>query len=346
MPTFSTLRRDADEFVAHTRFAEALRAQTILITGATGLIGATLVRCLCALNQAHALGLRLLLPVRSVEKARRLLPADCGLFFQSTLSELSATCPARSVDYIIHGAAPTASKSFVAQPVETLDAIFNGTRAVLDFARAAEAKSIVYLSSIEVYGRITNDEVPITEAVQGYVDPLAPRSSYSLGKRAAECLCRAYASEYGTPVKIARLTQTFGAGVGREDGRVFAMFARAALQKQDITLLSTGETRHNYLYTTDAAEALLTLLFKGTNGEAYNVADADNYASIREVGENVLQSFAPTQRLRIQLQPDAPYPPTTRLRLSTEKLLALGWKPRVGREEMFRRVIEAMQEEE
>ena len=44
MPTFSTLRRDADEFVAHTRFAEALRGQTILITGATGLIGATLVR--------------------------------------------------------------------------------------------------------------------------------------------------------------------------------------------------------------------------------------------------------------------------------------------------------------
>ena len=88
MPTFSTLRRDADEFVAHTRFAETLRGQTILITGATGLIGATLVRCLCALNQAHALDLRLLLPVRSVDKARRLLPADCGLLFQSSLSEL------------------------------------------------------------------------------------------------------------------------------------------------------------------------------------------------------------------------------------------------------------------
>ena len=71
-----------------------------------------------------------------------------------------------------------------------------------------------------------DDEMPLTEEMQGYVDPLNVRSSYSMGKRMCECMCVSAYKEYGVPVKIARLAQTFGAGIAASDNRVFAQFAK------------------------------------------------------------------------------------------------------------------------
>ena len=93
---------------------------------------------------------------------------------------------------------------------------------------------MVYLSSLEVYGTPEKDADLITENDYGYIEPLSVRSSYSEGKRMVECLCASYAHEYSVPVKIARLSQTFGPGVAYEDGRVFAEFARCALEQRDI----------------------------------------------------------------------------------------------------------------
>ena len=95
---------------------------------------------------------------------------------------------------------------------------------------------MVYLSSLEVYGTPDGTKEFITESDYGYIDPLQARSSYSEGKRMVECLCKAYQEEYGVPVRVARLSQTFGTGVAYDDGRVFAEFARCAMEKKDIVL--------------------------------------------------------------------------------------------------------------
>lgn len=104
----------------------------------------------------------------------------------------------------------------------------------MEFSRKSEVKSFVYLSSLEVYGTITDDSILVTEDIQGYLEPMAVRSSYPMAKRATENLCCLYASEYGVNVKVARLTQTTGAGVSNDDNRVIVQFCRLAVQDKDI----------------------------------------------------------------------------------------------------------------
>ena len=115
------------------------------------------------------------------------------------------------------------------------------------------------------------------------------RSSYPESKRLCESLCSAYASEYGVPAKVVRLTQTFGVGVSYNDGRVFAEFARCAIEGRDIVLKTKGQTKRNYIDIDDAVNAIFTVLLKGVAGEAYNVANEDTYCSIYEMANMVAE---------------------------------------------------------
>ena len=240
----------------------------------------------------------------------------------------------KPVDYIIHLASPTASKYFVEHPVETLTTIIEGTQTVLEYAQAAGVVAMVFASSLEVYGSNDTDE-PITEDFQGYLNPIGIRSSYNMGKRAAECLCHAYAKEYGVPVKIARLTQTTGAGIVKDDNRVIVQFARLAAEGNDIILHTKGEAARPYCYTTDAVSALLYILLKGNNGEAYNIANSDTYISVKEMAESLKEHFNPQIDVRVEQNDNMGYAPVTKLHLSTEKLETLGWKPRYGLKDIF-----------
>ena len=166
------------------------------------------------------------------------------------------------------------------------------------------------------------------------------------GKRMVECLCASYASEYGVPVKVVRLSQTFGAGVAYLDGRVFAQFARSAIEGTDIVLKTKGETLRNYCYTADAVTALLLVLVKGAVGEAYNVANKDTAISIADMAHLVCEKFSGGRsKVVFDIAEDATklgYNPVVKICLDTAKLEALGWKAEFGLEEMFRRTIESM----
>jgi nucleoside-diphosphate-sugar epimerase len=201
-------------------------------------------------------------------------------------------------------------------------------------------KGFVYLSSLEVYGTITDDSVFVREDVQGYIDPLNIRSSYPMAKRAAEHLCHLYAVQYGLPIKIARLTQTTGSGISKDDNRVIAQFAKLASKGQDIVLHTTGESARPYCYTTDAVSAILYILLKGCAGNAYNVANEETYISARGMAEYLHDNFNPSISVRVELNENMGYAPPTKLRLSTEKLQKLGWSPRKGLKEIFERLIE------
>ena len=334
------LKDDIRLFAKQFDLWELLRDKTFLITGATGLIGSVMCRCLLALNEKYSLNIRLLAVVRNLEKAKDLFDDDYNRisFFQLQLSDITIEHIGQHVDYVIHLASPTASKFFVEHPVETLSSAIDGTKYVLQYAQEARVKSMIFASSLEVYGSNNNDD-SIREDFQGYLNPTEIRSSYNMGKRAAECLCHAFAEEYKVPVKIARLTQTTGAGIADDDNRVIVQFTRLAASGQDIILHTTGEAARPYLYTTDAISAMLYILLKGQPGEAYNVANEETYISARGMAVYLRENFAPSISVRIELADNMGYAPVTTLRLSTDKLQTLGWKPRIGKRDMFERLI-------
>lgn len=330
------LNQDICDFVDRCEYWTSFKGKKVLVTGATGLIGSILVKCLLALDKKHQLGMQITCVVRNVSKAKK-------LFLKDTLSIVSfeeLVCLADAkIDYIIHAAAPTVSSFMASNPVETMDGIVGLTKSLLEHSPKMNPASIVYLSSLESYGEILDDEQAVTEDMQGYINPLCARSSYSMGKRSAECLCFAYFSEYKLPVKVARLGQTFGAGVPDDDNRVFAYIAKCAMKHQNVILSTTGESCKNYCYTTDAVDGILRILLMGKDGEAYNVANEQTYISVKDMAHQVLARFSKDNLVVCECKPDAKYPPTTKIRMDVSKLKKLGWAPSYSLMDMFDRLI-------
>lgn len=327
---------DISTFISSFELSEKLRNSCFLITGATGLIGSRLVCCLASLKK----NIRIVAPVRSLEKAKAILGKFAEyieLFECDLLSfDYESIC---DVDFIIHCAAPTSSKYFIEYPVETFSFIHDGTKILLEYARKHDIKGFVYLSSLEVYGECLDGSLKIKENYQGYIDPLSVRSSYPIAKRATENLCALYAKEYGVPTKIARLTQTTGAGIAKNDNRIIAQFARLAAQGNDIVLHTKGESARPYCYTMDCVSAILYILLKGVSCEAYNVANEDTYISAFSMAEFLRDNFNKSINVRVELNDKMGYSPCTKLNLSTDKLVELGWTPKFGLYEIFNRLI-------
>lgn len=314
--------------------------KTVLITGATGLIGQALTKTLlyCGCGQVIAL-------VRDTTKAEKLfalqIDAGCRLSFHSWRTEQLVELE-EPVDYIFHCASQTSSRGFVQTPADTISAAYTGTEHILSFAVNKKVKNIVYLSTMEVYGTPQDDE-KISESYVGRIDPLNVRSCYPESKRLCENLCVSYGVQHQVPVSIARLTQTFGPGISAADRRIFAEFARCARCKQDIVLHTRGETKRSYLYTADAVRALITLALKGEKGQAYNIANESTYCTIYEMAQMVAHEIAKdTIAVRVELAEDLNkfgYAPVLHMNLDTKKMCQLGWQPKVALRDMFQRMI-------
>ncbi len=343
------LQEDLDYIADSELPFEELYHSTVMVTGATGLVGSLVVKALLNMNRLKNAGIRVVALVRNEEKARSVFE-DCfseGLIF--LVGDVAAPLEVTGdVDYIIHAASPTASKFFVEHPVETILTAVNGTRNVLELAKEKNSKGVVYLSSMEAYGITDPSQECVREKDLGYIDVLNVRSSYSEGKRMCECLCASYASEYGVNVKIARLAQTFGAGISKEETRVFAQFAKSAINKTDIVLHTLGQSVGNYCYTRDVVKAVLLLLIRGNAGEAYTVANEESNATIADMARMVAREFGSGQ---VNVVFDIPenlasmgYAPDVKMKLNSDKLQALGWKPEVSLRETYERMIGSLRE--
>ncbi len=348
------LEEDLKKTASKLAGEKLLYGSTILVTGATGLVGSQAVKTLLMMNRMYQMNIKVLALIRSREKAARIYEGfkdiyegvedEQLIYVEGNLTDTIDI--SEGVDYIIHTASPTASKFFVEYPVETLDIAIGGTKRVLELAREKRCKGVVYLSSMEAFGITDPTLESVKEDDLGYIDIHHVRSSYSEGKRVCELLCSCYAAEYGVPVRIARLAQTFGAGIPYEENRVFAQFAKSAINKTDIVLHTRGQSVGNYVYTADAVAAILLLLVKGNDGEAYTVANEESHITIAGMAELVAKEIAHGE---IQVVFDIPedaltygYAPDVKMQLNSQKLQALGWKPEIGLLESYQRMIGSM----
>lgn len=347
----STLTEDLRIIASSNIPLSDLRGKTVLVTGATGLVGANLVRALLAVNDLSSAHIRILALVRNPAKGEKLLGKDPELHvivadLTGKISE--AFSDVEKIDYIFHAAAVTSSGMMVRDPVGTIHTSIDGTDNILRLALEKHCTGMVYLSSMEVYGDVGKyhtDTSDVREENIGYLNPLKVRSDYPESKRMCENLCVAYASQYGVPVKIARLAQTFGAGILPGEHRVFAQFAQSVIRGEDIVLHTKGLSEGNYCYLRDTLRALLILAVKGESGQAYNIVNEESHTTIAEMAQMVCDKVAGGA---IRVVYDIPkddvygYAADAHMKLSASRMRALGWEPQVGLEESYRRLIASM----
>lgn len=318
---------------------------SILITGATGLVGSLLTRFFLYLDNKYNYETEIYVVVRNKSKANNLYNNYATNKLNYIVSDLEydeIVIPTK-IDYVVHAAAVTKSKLLISKPVDVIKISVNGTEKVLDLALKKKVKAVVYLSSMEVYGQ-PSLEKKITENDLGTIDLLNPRSCYPESKRLCENLCSAYVHQYGLNVKIARLAQTFGAGTLDSENRVFAQFAKSVINGNNIVLHTEGKSEGNYVYTADALKAILMLLLMGRSGEAYNVVNENNHTTIKNMALNLITNFGINNQkviIDIPIQ-NMGYAPDVHMRLSGEKMRKLGWKPQFDLNEMYTKLIKWM----
>lgn len=329
---------------------EELYGKRVLVTGAYGMLASYSVFMLIFINET--------VPSANIEifalgRSRTRAEKRFGEYFHRPyfhfinidLSDLENQD--FGFDYAIHAASPASSQYYSIDPISVITPNVFGTNQLLRRAKRLNAKSVLYISSGEVYGKIYSETV--REDEYGTSDPLDIRYCYGESKRMGECLCKCYEHQYGVPTKIVRLGHTYGPTLDIvNDKRVYAEFTRNIVNSEDIQIKSSGRPMRAFCYAADAVAAFYLVLLHGKSGEAYNVANRNAFTSISELA-NVLVSLFPEKNLSVQYgsrEPDENYIESPQERHSipsTEKIEALGWQCKYGIRDGFYRTVKSIE---
>lgn len=347
-PNDYILQEDLENIANSDIPLDKISNSTVLVTGATGLVGSQFIKAILCCNRIRNSNIKILAVVRNLQKACDMYgPLADNENLKFVVNDIVKPFDlAENIDYIVHGASVTNSKQMVTYPVETINTTISGTGNILELAKKCNVKKCVYLSSMEMYGAPDPNLEIVNENDLGFIDCLNVRSCYSEGKRMAENLCVSYCHEYGVNVCIARLAQTFGAGIGKGENRVFAQFARSLINKTDIVLHTKGESYGNYCYTSDCVRGLIFLLANGENGQAYNVSNPETSIMIKDMAEMIADKSGGEIKVVYNIPKDSlkfGYAPTVKMKLGSAKLQSLGWKPKYSLSEMYDRLIKSME---
>ena len=254
---------DVDEVIQSLPELSEMAGKSVLITGAAGLICSSVVDILFRYNDTHDVPIHIYAAGRWPEEMTGrfggLVDRDDFSFVVYDAARTDNHLDVHA-DYIIHGASNAFPGLIVKEPVETMLSNFTGMKYLLDYAKSAGTKRILYISSSEVYGEKEGSE-PFREGQYGYIDLLNPRNSYSVGKRAAETLCASYAAEYGVESVIVRPGHIYGPTASPQDNRVASAWAYAAARGEDIVMKSDGAQLRSYCYCLDCAQHCLHAFF-------------------------------------------------------------------------------------
>lgn len=311
---------------------DKLAGKSVLLSGATGLIGSFLTDVIMTLN-ARGLNCRVYALSRDAARAAaRFAHWQDIEWLQCIASDINRPLirpELGKVDFVLHLASNTHPLQYATDPIGTITTNIIGVQNMLDFAAAHEAERFAFASSNEIYGENRGDAELFDEAYCGYINSNTMRAGYPESKRCGEALCQAYKAQKGLDVVIPRLTRSYGPTMLMSDTKAISQFIRKGIAGEDIVLKSAGTQYYSYTYVADAVTGLLTVLLSGENGEAYNIADARSDITLRDLA-GLIAGFA-GRKVVFEI-PDATeaagYSRATKARLDGGKLRGIGWSAR------------------
>ena len=278
--------KDLTEVQSHIPGLSRLKSSKIFITGATGLIGSCIVDFLLNLNDTTHADNVIYIGALNLDDAQGrfgdfLNRKDLIYIEYNALKEITFDI---AFDYIIHAASLASPELYVTKPVETMLCNLMGLQKLLQYCCEIPVKGFLYISSSEVYGKKEGNE-PYKIGEYGYLDILGSRASYPSAKRAAETLCKSYASEYAVKAYIVRPGHIYGPTATPGDKRASSQFFRDVIAGKDIVMKSAGSQLRSYCYVVDCVSAILTVLLNGEICYPYNIANINSNITIRELAE-------------------------------------------------------------
>ena len=227
------------------------------------------------------------------------------------------------VDAVLHLASPASPVAYQRHPIETLRVGAAGTERAL---KVAERNGATFLlaSTSEVYG---DPKVhPQPEGYWGNVNPVGPRSMYDEAKRFGEALTMAYHRFHGLPVRIARIFNTYGPRMRRDDGRAVPAFIEQGLRGDPITVHGTGAQTRSLCHVNDLIEGLWRLLVSDTPGPV-NLGNPEE-VSVLQLANTIRSLTADRSEIVLVDRPvDDPELRCPDISLARDML---GWEPRIS----------------
>ena len=299
----------------------------ILVTGGTGFIGSHLCRKLLEQNN-HVICVDNNF-TGNIDNIRDLRDNPNFEFIRHDVTQKILL----EADQIYHLACPASPKDYQYNSIKTIKTNILGTLNMLGLAKRVKAP-ILLTSTSEIYGdpKIS----PQTEEYWGNVNPIGIRSCYDEGKRLAETLMMEYHRNCGVDIRIARIFNTYGPNLNKNDGRVISNFIVQSLRNDDITVYGDGSQTRSFCYVEDTVNGLIKLMNSGYNMPV-NIGNP-NEMTIKEIAEEILKLTESDSKI---VYMDLPKDDPTRRRPDISKANEiLDWKPNVKLEEGLIRTIE------
>lgn len=309
-----------------------LEGQTVLITGATGMIGKCLIETIIQHNSYSSAPTKVIAMSRNESSAKGRLGNlwnDVNFMYKACDINVGIQ-ECGQVDYIIHAASNTHPLQYSQDSVGTIATNIIGTKNLLDYAVTHGTKRFCFVSSVEVYGENRGDAEKFDERYLGYIDCNTLRAGYPEGKRVGETLCNAYKQTYGLDFVIPRLSRVYGPTMLDSDTKALSQFIRKAAAGEDIVLKSEGMQKFSYSFVTDAVSGLLYVMQNGETGQAYNIANEESDVMLRDLAQ-MLADIA-GKKVVFELPDEVErrgYSTATKAMLDVTKLKSLGWRARV-----------------
>lgn len=243
-----------------------LGGKTILVTGASGLIGIHFLACLKLVRNSMEKPFKVIGVVNRepLPHVKEFLDYEGGTLIQGDLTDIDFCKKLPYADYIIHAASYGQPIRFMQNPLKTLK--LNTLATFILFEKLKPEGKFLFISTSELYIGLSNP--PFKESDIGIANTNHPRACYIEAKRCGEVIVNIY-RELGVDAKSVRLASAYGPGTRLDDKRVISSFIQKAFHNE-IKLMDHGKAVRAYCYVTDAVEIMWKVLLDGKES-VYNV---------------------------------------------------------------------------